>query len=615
VLFSDWNRIPINSPRGAWTRLDQLPARPDRASLARNVRFEPGRVKTRCGTAVALAVTAKVNAMFQWKTSALNFSNLNRLLYLVGGTIVRMWDFVYEQSNDMITSILAKTAVIAEAGSNLFVAFFNAPGDAPYAVRVVYPLFTSGTNKSDVAFGAPPSITPALTDTAAGLCTGGTHLVSFIMETRSGFSGPPGPEATITLSADDRTIQVVLNGTWPADAAYIHLIMTTSENAYRWYFVPGGTGAVTPGVFSVTRTISISDEDLAAFATVADEHENYITGNILASSVVAVGRRLAYFRNTKVYVSEIDDFQAITEDQHVLYLPGQKQVVTGFQKRGVFYVAGPAWTYAFSDNEDLPVTWATPELVSGALGIPGPHCVEPRTGGEHAWIANTVGLFLFDSQFSDIPISYFAQAEWNRINWAAPYAVFVRDDIINQRLKVAAPLDGATTPTHILTFDYSRGKTPETVDFSLDDFSAGSFGCIEIVQDETTAKPELWIGPAAVGSILKESATATDDNGVAIDSIWRSGLLMGTKKPTESRFGGADLDVRGSGTLKTSLIAKGGDLTEDGEDVALESTPEANAEISFDLVHENAQLQLGVNAVGHWFDLSSSGVFQKPYLP
>jgi hypothetical protein len=34
-------------------------------------------------------------------------------------------------------------------------------------------------------------------------------------------------------------------------------------------------------------------------------------------------------------------------------------------------------------------------------------------------------------------VSYYQTAEWGRINWAAPYAVQVKDDYLNQKVYVS----------------------------------------------------------------------------------------------------------------------------------------------------------------------------------
>jgi hypothetical protein len=93
-------------------------------------------------------------------------------------------------------------------------------------------------------------------------------------------------------------------------------------------------------------------------------------------------------------------------------------------------------------------------------------------------VADEAGLYLFEGgSYPSRPVSYWQQPDWQRINFAQKTKIFVSDDKANQRVTVLAPLDGATSPTHELTWDYSLGTTPEQVQYSLNDISLLFAGC------------------------------------------------------------------------------------------------------------------------------------------
>lgn len=621
-----WSSKTITDPRGAWTRLDGIEARPERATLARNVRFEPLRVKTREGYIQALPVAGKVGSMYFWSSNVYGIGQLDRLLYYQGGAL-KWWDFRNSETHTLFTQA-GVAASVAEAGNKVYAAVFNSTGVGAGQARAIQAPYDSNGVIVDKAFAGPLSNNFTVAETGAGQCSLGVHHFGVIMESRSGYSGPPGPApggtfapVSFDVTADGRALRLTMTLTPPAHAAYLHAIMTRQDSLNRWYYVPGATISLSPGVpGAVYIDINISDDDLASTATLADGSFNYLAqdssgvGPFNPSAVAALGRRMAYFVRNKVYVSEIDNYEVITEDQHVLQVPGQKVLTIGFQQRGSIYLLGPAGTWATVDNGDVPRLWSAPLQVSELLGTTAVHGVCPRTAGDFTWVANEAGLFMFDGRYSTRPISYMNEPEWRRINWASPGAVFVKDDVVRQRVHVAAPLDGATEgPTHILTWGYNRGMTPETVDFSLDDFTSGAFGSIELVKDTTTNQTKVWVAPAAVGYVLKADDTAHTDNGAAINSVWHSGLVLGKKERVahEHRFGGVDLDISGAGQLKTTMYGKGSDEVQNLDDVNLEVPPVNEPQLMADMVSENVTVKLETAGAGEHFDVSVVTVYHR----
>jgi hypothetical protein len=224
-------------------------------------------------------------------------------------------------------------------------------------------------------------------------------------------------------------------------------------------------------------------------------------------------------------------------------------------------------------------------------------------------------LYLFDGRYQPRPISYYNTPDWGRINWGAAYAVQVRDDYVNQRVYVAAPFDGATEATHRMVWDYSRGLTPEDVDFSLDDFDFGAFGGIGLIQDSTTLRKELWVGPAAPGSILRQNAAALTDNGVRIISTYRTGYVLSkSDRPKRlNRFGGLDFSVEGSGNLVVNVYGIDGWRSVQFN-LPIITAPGESFERKFDLVDENVSVMFATQAINDWFEVESLSAYWKPFV-
>ena len=624
-----WPDKDIEGFRGAWSRMDGKRARPTRAQIARNVRFDPKGPITRDGHSSFLAVSGKVTSMFNWLTSVFGTGRLNRLIYFVSGDTLVMRDLINSATVALFT-LAGRAASIAEAGNRLYVAIMDSDAESAGEARVAHALI--GGAPSDKAFS--PSMTPIIVvaESGVGDVDAGEHLFGYLAESRSGFVGAGCPDLSgtftpvaFTVGSGGKALTLKFTANIPDWAAYVHPIMTTIDNPHEFFFVPDGAMTV-PGsavAWPVTMVADISDADLGRVAVSANKHFNYLhqvaagTGPIKPSVIVPIGRRLAYFENVKVYVSDEDDFEVITEDEHVLYLPGRKQVVTGFSLRGNFYVLGPNWTYSFSDNKDTPVTWPTPFTVSESQGTTAPFGVTVRTSGDFGWVANPAGLWRFLGAFEEMPVSFMNETEWKRINWAVPAAIQVVDDVTNQRVRVAAPLDDATEPSHILTWYYRNGFSPFAVDFTLDDFSTGAFSSIAIVNNPTTRKNVCLIGPDAGDTdIWQEDADTKDDVGDAIDSVYETGLLI-TRSDGGSkinRFGAADFAISGAGTARVTVYEKGRKNSDEGIPIELEESPDEEPQRRFDLKGDNASIRIQTNSADAWFDLSRIRIYWRKWL-
>lgn len=617
-----WIEKEVSDPRGSWTRLDGVRARPNRAFISRNVRFEPGRVKSRDGFVAGVSVTGKVSSIYDWST-ALGFGYV---LFFEDGTVMAI-----NKATDVIASMYPQAGrgmVVAEAGDEAYIATYGSDGLGTGQVRISQPSIGIGT--TDTAFAAPWVEVPVITDIGPGEVTQGVHKFAYIIQTRTGFTGQPGPKpgdvfspVSFTVAAGGRTVNMAITVTVPANASFLYPIMTRADNPDRWYFVPDIAIPLSPGATTITIPISISDERLADSAEEANEHFDAITatvanvGPFYPSSVFNYGKRLAYIVVDKVYFSDPDDFQFITEDRNVIQLPGKKRIVAGGQLRGSAYLLGSQSTYEVADNGDFPSTWAPANEVSSSIGAVNPESIEWRTAGDYWWVVSRSGVYLFDGRYANKPISYFQSTDWARINWAAADRIKIRDHVTRQEVYVAVPLDGATEPTHTMCWSYARGMTFDEVDYSLDDYNTGTafgrFGGLGIVKNPTTLLEELWITPVQAATIRKQSAGAIDDAGATIAAEWESGFVLGgAGRKKISRFGGIDCSVVGGGILTVTVY--GPDRVRSTQfGIALSSSPSEDILTKIDLTEEDISVRFSAIDIAEHFDLSSFVAYHKPY--
>jgi hypothetical protein len=645
MSIRDWPSTELFNPRGAWTSPAQvLKGRPERAFVCLNMRISPGKVGPRDGFSIrSLAnghsIGGKVTAAYNWQNSS--SSNNNLVLILEGGSKIRYINVSLGEITDIATGLSARGMSFAECGPRAYLATFATTGLGASQSYV-----TNGLGENDKCFEPPLQVTAwTAADAGVGQCTKGTHKFGFVFLSRSGFSGLPSPVtaggvfAPVSFTcAARRKIRLSLTLNTPAAAGAgsgVFPIMTRSDNPNRWFFVPGtspGDFAVLPpsaaGWGPIAYDIDISDEDLANRGLSADEQFNILsqavngTGPFNPSVVIPYNRRMVYIVGNTVYVSDVDAPQNLNAALNTLNIPGGYQVVTGFALNNALYLLGSSWTGVTEDAGGVPQSWPQPRSVSQRIGTSAPNGVCSRTAGGYAWVATESGLYVFDGHYPDKPISYFQSDWWKRINWNAAYAIQVVDDFVNLRCYVAAPLDGATEPTHLLSWDYTNGRSFDTCDFTADTFDpAVLFSAIALVKEAATDRSIIWLFPQAAGNILKQDPTVKTDNGYAIDYQYETGWQRTGGGGPIIRVGGMQTYAKGSGNLSRTIYSRDHkrSLVPTGKDGVIPMTlsvdPGVDLFDKFDFAHvEDFSVLLAVKSPGSWFELEMLRSFWKPDL-
>lgn len=637
-----WTPLKVLSPRGAWPDIaltsESIAAR---AAVAQNLRITTGPVgfcQTRPGTSAVLETSGKVTGMYNWISPTDNF-----VIYQDGTAIKRV-----KLSDNSVVTLLSSIGAtrapsVADLDTFLFFTGYDTSSNGSIQAHV---WGGAATPDVDVCFRRPLQISAfTAVDGGVGQCTIGTHLIGFLYQTRNGYIGQPGPfngggvftPTSVTLNAGLRTINVTITLDTPVDGggtANIIPIMTRADNPAAFFLVPSSaiSGSLLVPASSIahviTFSISITDEDLAG-ATPADNYFNALiqdvsgNGPFNPSFVVAYGQRMCYGSGVSLFISNIGNPQFITEDLNRIFLPNQRKIGYAFQMGQNLFVTGDKWTGRTSDNGNDPSTWPQPTLISDAIGAPSPNCVEKSTVGNYAWVASETGVFVFDGNYPQRPITYLSSVFWKRVNWAASYCIQIKDNATEQRCYVAVPIDGALDPTHILVIDYSSGMSYDTCDITTDIFAFGVFSSLGCVKEVSTNRTAVWIGPYGFGGGLighivhYDSAVYSDYGGLAINCIWQSGLIRrpGDADSITVRVGNVHNWIRGSGTLHQAW--RGLDNSPVVVPAVLTLSPTMGqiplSKINLNPV-ENFTVQLQTAAVSDWFQSSGLIAYIRPSL-
>lgn len=568
MILRDYQQAEIKDFKGPWfSNIEATDVPLGNSLLAQNIRYLPGKAQKRFGFSSIQnpldQITSAENWIYQYRGNDYNY------LAYMGQNAADAGDFwlkVMDLSTGNITQIspdalnpLTKGISFAQSGSRLYYGCFSGTTNWGWDIPGVYckeTLFSSGPNQADPLYPLPLTL-PILVDISGfgGDVTPGVHNFGYLLTTRSGFTGPPGPgniiENPVPFTATNTNIlQMEINpslGTWPDWVGIIQAVMSPVDSPNHYYTVPGAVqdiAGIGGSTTNVQLIIDISDDDLVATGTdlqpaTGIDQFAWASPTVNPTVLFPYSSRMVYVTATEdeasqsvLLISEPNAYQQLTLDQHAVYLPGQIGITTCFSLYNTLYVLGPHWTYQTADTGDVPATWPQPQILDSRIGTLSPTGATANAALGVAWVADTGGLYLFSGgSFQLKPVSYFQEDDWNRINWAAPWAVKVVDDKVAKKVRVIAPLDGATSPTHMLVWDYTQGMSAEACNYSLDvlggDFPLGTGA---LVQNDDHRRVEFWAFPGDQSHPVVRENNSGDtnpyrDNGAAIDALYQTGLL------------------------------------------------------------------------------------------
>jgi hypothetical protein len=187
-------------------------------------------------------------------------------------------------------------------------------------------------------------------------------------------------------------------------------------------------------------------------------------------------------------------------------------------------------------------------------------------------------------------------------------------------VNVLVPLDGASAPSHIMAFDYTYGTTVDAVSYTLQNITGAALGSIGIVQNGTSGKLELWIGPGNAAQDFRRQKNALDtfqyrdDASTGIASAYRTGPSLGPSRPRVSHHHGLTLRARGSGALalRAQTLDQAAEFVADP--ITLGAAPGLEYDRLVDLIAEDVSWYITNGGVADaWFDVSKITHYSTPW--
>jgi hypothetical protein len=186
--------------------------------------------------------------------------------------------------------------------------------------------------------------------------------------------------------------------------------------------------------------------------------------------------------------------------------------------------------FSTEDNGGNPSTWGV-AVVDGAIGSYA-HGTSTFTlsqstpdTGDMIVFASKSGLYLFDGVVRRPELSNKISQLWLGINTDYFYRVTVTHDVWNHLIYIAVPILGATEPNYVLVADYSSGRDPDAIRWSIWKFhkDATCIGMSFLGIDQTYT---LRVGNKDTNKIWKLSPVNKDDDGNVMESYYIPGPLF-----------------------------------------------------------------------------------------
>lgn len=421
-----------------------------------------------------------------------------------------------------------------------------------------------------------------------GTSTAGLHKFAVAYETDTGYITVPGPrlsmadpslvncEATFAggkiVEFTNIPIRAPYPFPWGGNVVKRHLL-STKAGLTQFFFIPGGK---IDDDTTTTLTVDYQDTDLISDA-------DYLL-NYRLTPPQAIG--LAFYKSRLVCWSGAVDRSGLLNDvtgSGALLLiskigePENFDNTTGFTivnkddgyyiqnclvLRGNLYVFKQYGLWVTSDNGQEPAFWAV-DSVDPSISVPL-HGI--ATGlADSALIADKSGICVFDGSVQRPELTWKVASIWDRVNKADPawQTVELALDPIGKFIYCAVPLDGATSPTHVLFGDYNEGLDHLNIKWDLWQFqkTPNCVGVIDLVGD---ARPILRIGSINTSHLHGLDMTKIDDDGTPIDALAQTWYAyVGGKTKTAATYEGwlhtltaVRLGIKGTGKFDLTILGK-----------------------------------------------------------
>ncbi len=154
--------------------------------------------------------------------------------------------------------------------------------------------------------------------------------------------------------------------------------------------------------------------------------------------------------STQIIGSYIENFEAFDQVTGALIasIQNQQPVKSAFTLYDNMYIVKSRSLLSTADNGTTEPSGWTTRVVSNVVGTESIYGVD--SGEDWALICGQPGLYIFDGG-QPTKLSSEIQKLWNLINWKYGHTLWVKNDIVNQRILVGVPMKTASMVNGVLT--------------------------------------------------------------------------------------------------------------------------------------------------------------------
>jgi hypothetical protein len=645
-VLNDYQSLELKDFRGPNLLVEPTDVRPPWALEALNCEYEPGSFRTRHGfyeQNSGLVPGGLITGVYNYI-----YGTASRLIwsYTSGGAIVlRVADYngVFVTNISPATTLTNGGVVFAQYGRWMYSAQYNTsfePGTAGLSIIDMEDLtyVTAGFKapyvnmSSGVGFGAAATL---------GV-TPGPHTYAVIFEDRSGFQSRPSPVFSaagfppaygiFNTASTGQQVTITYSPTtvWPTDFVKAYLVMSSATNSARLLYVPIPAATVAGGAATPFSFVVNTPDSVLNLGSDIGDQEELMTYDYLGAPpfrpnyVFAAGARMGYLAAEGLLVSDPENPQRLVPDLNVRTLPQERRGVCAKYIQGTIYVFGPDWTYAITDNGDTPNLWAPWRVIDEKIGTSHPYGISVNDTG-FGFVAHRSGLYAFSGgQYARLPISYFQQPLWDRIDWTALNFSIAIDAA---RFQVQVTCQDRFGVAMRFMWDYSEGTGPTQAKFSSQSMTGRSerWGLMVLNRGDgsfTGQQQQLWIAPADAAQIWLLRRHPTDlqlyvDRGASVIATTYAGAYLPGSQAEALVYEHHGLQIRaaGSGDLRIGAYKLDRVTFQQMAATALTTTPERMFTRMLDLRNEavSYKFQNGVQ-FGNWIRVSYLKHFYTPYI-
>ena len=273
---------------------------------------------------------------------------------------------------------------------------------------------------------------------------------------------------------------------------------------------------------------------------------------------------------TQVLGSYVNNFEAFDRVTGVVDTASENQqpVRAAFTLYDTLYLVKTGSFVSTQDNGTTEPDGWTIRLVSPIVGTPSINGVD--SGEEWALIVSQQALYFFNGG-EPIPMSREIQSLWNLINWKYGYTLWIKNDIVNQRIQIGVPLktpnpwlptgivpdnQNPTTPNVVLMLNYkmmpSGTMIADESAVHVSSFtgrllasdirrkwSIWSIGapCAAFITRADTTAPLMFGNSAGTGKIYRLVDGLEEDDGAVIDQRYITSPFVGTETEQALQLG------------------------------------------------------------------------------